>query len=64
MSDGVCIERQGVTPDEFLLPTADDLANANDPVLSRAVTALGGELDPAKAGSLFPVEWHRDLLKE
>lgn len=64
MSDGVCIERMGVTPDEIVLPTAQDLAESKDPVLSRAAQLLGAQLDPVKAGTLFPIEWHRDLLKE
>jgi C-terminal processing protease CtpA/Prc len=64
MSDGVCIERLGVTPDQVLLPTAQDLASARDPVLSSAAQTLGVDLDPAKAGTLFPTEWVRDLLKE
>ncbi len=64
MSDGVCIERMGVTPDEIVLPTAQDLADSKDPVLSRAAQLLGAQLDPVKAGALFPIEWHRDLLKE
>ncbi|RPI24035.1 MAG: hypothetical protein EHM61_18235 [Acidobacteria bacterium] len=64
MSDGVCIERVGVTPDELVLPTAQDLADSRDPVLSRAAKILGVELDPVKAGALFPIEWHLNLLKE
>jgi len=64
MSDGICIERVGVTPDQVVLPTPQDLAGGQDPVLSRAAQSLGVDLDPAKAGTLFPVEWVRDLLKE
>jgi len=64
MSDGVCIERLGVTPDELVLPTAQDLAESKDPVLSRAAQILEVQLDPVKAGALCPIEWQGDLLKE
>jgi len=53
MRDGSSLEGRGVTPDELVLPTADDLAQGRDPVLSRAVAILGGALDPAAAGKLF-----------
>jgi len=56
MPDGNSLERTGVTPDETLLPTAGDLAAQRDPVLSRAAKIAGVELDPVKAGSLFPKE--------
>jgi C-terminal processing protease CtpA/Prc len=53
-SQGNSLERTGVTPDETLLPTAEDLAAQRDPVLSRAAKILGVELDAVKAGNLFP----------
>jgi len=53
MRDGSSLEGRGVTPDELVLPTADDLAQGRDPVLSRAVAIAGGTLDPAAAGKLF-----------
>ena len=57
MSDGKSLEGIGVTPDEVLLPTADDLRSQKDSVLSRAATLAGGTLEPAEAGKLFPFKW-------
>jgi len=57
MSDGHSLEGPGVSPDEVLLPTAEDLRNHKDSVLSRAVAIAGGTLDPGEAGKLFPFKW-------
>jgi C-terminal processing protease CtpA/Prc len=57
MSDGKSLEGVGVSPDEILLPTADDIRSQKDSVLSRAVAMAGGTLDPAEAGKLFPFKW-------
>jgi C-terminal processing protease CtpA/Prc len=57
MTDGKSLEHVGVTPDEMVLPTPDDLAAGRDPVLARAATVLGGTLDPLQAGRMFPIEW-------
>ena len=62
--DGKGLERVGITPDELLLPTPQDLAAHRDPILVRAAALCGITLDPAKAGTLFPIVWHRELLKE
>jgi C-terminal processing protease CtpA/Prc len=59
MSDGKSIEHVGVTPDELLLPKATDMAAAHDPVITRAAELVGFAIDPAKAGSLFPIEWNK-----
>jgi C-terminal processing protease CtpA/Prc len=57
MKDSQSLERTGVTPDETLLPSADDLAAGRDPVLARAAALVGVKLDPVAAGKLFPFEW-------
>ncbi|HJQ35590.1 MAG TPA: S41 family peptidase [Thermoanaerobaculia bacterium] len=59
MNDGKSLEHTGVTPDELLLPTAADLAAGRDPVLARAAKLVSVDLDPQKAGTLFPVEWRK-----
>jgi C-terminal processing protease CtpA/Prc len=57
MPDGKSLEHVGVTPDEMLLPTAQELSANLDPVLARAAAIVGVELDAKKAGTLFPVVW-------
>jgi carboxyl-terminal processing protease len=57
MKDGKSLERAGVTPDELLLPTPEDLAGGRDPVLARAAAVLGVTLDATAAGKLFPLTW-------
>jgi C-terminal processing protease CtpA/Prc len=53
MRDGKGIEDIGVTPDEIVLPTAADLAQKRDPVLSRAASLLGKEITPDEAYKLL-----------
>lgn len=59
MTDGKSLEGVGVTPDDFKLPTAEDLAAKRDPVLAHAASLVGLKLDPAKAGALFPILWSK-----
>jgi len=59
--DGASLEHVGVTPDELLLPSAADIANSRDPILSRAVSQAGGKLSPDEAGKLFPAKWPPDV---
>ena len=57
MSDGGRLEHSGVTPDELLIPSQEDLAVGRDPVLARAVNLIGYELSAEQAGEFFPIEW-------
>jgi len=57
MTDGKTLEKLGVVPDVMLLPTAADLAEGRDPVLSHAAELAGAKLDSASAGKMFPYEW-------
>jgi hypothetical protein len=60
MGDGQSLEHTGVVPDEVILPSAADIAAGRDPVMARAAKLAGVELDPVKAGNLFPIEWRKD----
>jgi carboxyl-terminal processing protease len=57
MADGKSLEHVGVVPDKLLIPTAQDMSANHDPVLTYAASLAGIQLDPKKAGELFPMEW-------
>jgi carboxyl-terminal processing protease len=59
MADDKSLEHVGVTPDELLLPTAQDYAAGRDPVLMRAIELAGGKVSPEGSGKLFPMLWGR-----
>ncbi len=57
MPDGKSLEKIGVMPDIFGLPTGQELAEKKDPILSFAAKQLGVDLSPEKAGAMFPTKW-------
>jgi carboxyl-terminal processing protease len=50
---GVRIEGTGVTPDEYVLITRDELERGVDPVMARALQSLGLDWDAARAANVF-----------
>ena len=57
LPDGTKVERVGVTPDKLLVPAPQEMSMGHDPVLAYAASLAGIQLDPKKAGALFPSEW-------
>jgi carboxyl-terminal processing protease len=57
MADGKSLEHVGVTPDEKILPSKEDLLTGRDPVMSRAAQIAGVALSAQKASEMFPYEW-------
>ncbi len=57
MADGKSLEGIGVTPDETVLPNAQDIASGRDPALARAAEILGVKISPEDAGDVFPYQW-------
>jgi len=53
MKDGASLEGLGVTPDEIVLPTGDDLRENRDPAMARAAETVGLKLSPSAAWSHF-----------
>jgi hypothetical protein len=47
----------GVTPDEIVVPAAQDLAAGRDLAMARATALAGANLSPEDAGKMFPIEW-------
>jgi C-terminal processing protease CtpA/Prc len=57
MSDGMSLERVGVTPQLLMNPSAEDIALKRDKVLSTALKLLGEDVTPEQAGSYFKYNW-------
>ncbi len=60
MPDGSTLDGTGVTPDEIVLPTSEDLRCGRDPVLARALQLAGVKANSATAGRLFPGQQKRE----
>lgn len=56
MTDGGRLENVGVTPDETVLPTPEDMAVRRDPVLARAAALLGVTLDAEAAAKIYDAD--------
>ncbi len=52
MPDGGRLERNGVVPDEIVLPSGEDLRAKRDPTLARALALAGITMTPEQAGRL------------
>jgi len=52
MSDGQPLEKVGVTPDVWLVPSARDILAGNDPVLATAAKLAGATLSKEQAGEI------------
>jgi len=53
MSDGNRLEKVGVTPDELIIPTGEDLAAGRDPVMARALELAGITMSADAAGRIY-----------
>jgi len=54
MADGQTIGKEGVAPDDVVLPSQDDLKAGRDPQLARAAGLAGLAIDAKAAGKIFP----------
>lgn len=60
MADGKSLEHVGITPDETVLPSTEDLAKGRDPVIARAAELLGFQISAEEAGKFFPHQWPKE----
>jgi carboxyl-terminal processing protease len=61
MTDGKSLEHTGVTPDQILMPSGEDLAARRDPVMAKATGLLGIGYRPESAGRFFPAREETEI---
>lgn len=54
--NGERLEKKGVQPDEVLIPTPQQIADGEDPVLARALALSGITITPAQAADLYRIK--------
>jgi hypothetical protein len=53
MMDGNRVENVGVMPEFIVLPSGEDMRLRRDPVMAKALSLVGIEMDPVAAARIF-----------